>query len=201
MPKTLPLDAEVKGVGKARLDIPLDHFPIIFSMPVYTEPVATANASASGKACCGMAIAMLRYDLGLLYREHKVTSCATASWDNLMFCRMLAKIAHAFAVAELGLKGFTPAHLELINDGEPLSASMIGCNEEHPAPHSGSDTLHMLELGYQRIAKETFVVARITLFPRHGGPTYTVYVGASLESPMARLRRVFSSRIALMLCR
>jgi hypothetical protein len=62
-------------------------------------------------------------------------------------------------------------------------------------------TLHYLALGYQKIKGETYLVAHVRLFAGYGGPTYAVIVGQSLESPMARFKRVFSSRISRMLAR
>jgi hypothetical protein len=57
--------------------------------------------------------------------------------------------------------------------------------------------LHAVALGYRKIKKTTYVVARIQLFASHNGPTYEVVVGPSLESSMARFRRVFSSKMVL----
>jgi hypothetical protein len=190
-PDTLPLDATVKGVGEKRLRIPIDDYPIVFTMPIYPPPIAVANAQHSGKPVVGTVVAMLRYDQALLYKKYNITGCATASWDNLMFCRMLAKIGHAFATAELGLSAFESAHLELIAKGVPDSCSMIGCVSDWDRTKRTLRALHELELGYQRFKGETYVVVRITLFAVRGAPTYVVVVGRSLESRATRLRRSF----------
>ena len=39
---------------------------------------------------------------------------ATPPIDTAAFCQLLAKIAHGFAVLELGMKGFTPLLPEII---------------------------------------------------------------------------------------
>jgi hypothetical protein len=57
--------------------------------------------------------------------------------------------------------------------------------------------LHELGLGYQRANGNDYVVAKIRLFADHGGPTYFVVAGESLEAPIGKFKRVFSNMISL----
>lgn len=64
------------------------------------------------------------------------------------------------------------------------------------AHYRKSVALHEIALGYQKIESKNYVVARIRLFAKFGGPIYLVIVGESLESSIARFIRVFVSKIS-----
>jgi hypothetical protein len=106
-PKTLPLDAQMDD-NKQRIEVPIDDYPVVFSMLNYGPPSFVTNSNKSGRTIDGVRMTVLKNDPKMLYKKYKITSFATASWDNHMLCRMLAKIGHSFAVAELGLDGFRP---------------------------------------------------------------------------------------------
>lgn len=198
-PKSLPLDATVNGV-QTRIDMPVEDYPVVFMMVQFTPPDVSTENTAAGKAANGAVAAVLRYDEKTLSRKYGVTGFASAIWDNQMFCRMLAKIGHAFAVAELGSSGrmFSPKLLDLIVHGKINAMNLIGGPPvwEVLPP---SQALHEVSLGYQKLGMRTYLVARVRLFARHGGPPYYVVVGESLESPIARLRRVVSNKISSVL--
>lgn len=90
------------------------------------------------------------------------------------FC-MLAKIAHTFAIAELGIGTFTPVLLPIICDSDTSnSAQYIGGLEKvEPA----TNRLHELSLHYSRLG---LVVVRIRLLAALETPTYLVVVGRQL---------------------
>ncbi|MGO4683868.1 hypothetical protein [Hyphomicrobium sp. 2TAF46] len=193
-PNKLPLETTVDG-RPTIVQVDIDDYPIVFSMPNYTPSSFTAENDGPGRAFEGMSVAILRHDQALLLKKYNVSNFATAYWDNQMLCRMLAKIGHAFAAAELGSAKFRPILLDLICRGDTKSMSLIGGEPVQTiAPKSSS--LHEIELGYQRSNGKTYVVSRIRLFARYGGPRYYVVVGESLETPIARARRVFSSKIS-----
>jgi hypothetical protein len=194
-PKTLPIEATIYGESK-KIELPVEDYPIVFMMVAYGLPTIDSRGGIPGTL--GVTLIRIKYDEKELFRKYRIGAFATPSWDNHMLCRMLAKIGHSFAAAELTLKSFTPLLTELIRKGDLPSMRFVGCDPERPV-RSLPEALHALELGYQRIGGKTYVVARIRLFANYDSPTYLVIVGESLESPMARAKRVFSNRISRML--
>jgi hypothetical protein len=196
-PKTLPIEATVYGQDK-KLELPVEDYPIIFMMMTYGPPNVDGPGGTPG--AFRVTVVRIKHDEKELFRKYRIGAFATPYWDNHMLCRMLAKIGHSFAAAELTLKNFSPLLTDLIRKGDMPSMRFIGCDAERPIRPS-PDALHVLELGYQRFSNKTYVVARIRLFANYDSPTYLVIVGESLESPIARAKRVFSSRISRMLAR
>ncbi len=189
-PTLLPISAKVDGIDRV-IQIPTEDYPIIFNMLVYPPPdVANVNTE-QGRMVVGMKVAQLKFDQKELYRKHKISSFSSAIWDNQMLTRMLAKIGHSFAVAELGSDNFNPRLLNLIRDGDISAMTLVGGDDMLNDKVRSSAALHELGLGYQRIGGTVHVVARIRLFASSGGPFYSVVVGESLEAPVARLARIF----------
>jgi hypothetical protein len=93
------------------------------------------------------------------------------------FSRVLAKMAHSFAVAELGLDGFCPILLDLIHGRNvEVAPELVGCEIEIPPAASGR--LH--EIGF--VSHPEYVVVRIRLFASSavdakGTPVYLVVAG------------------------
>lgn len=109
----------------------------------------------------------LRERLGLKSLTGPVS---TIPFTNLL--RALAKIAHAYATAELGLGGFRPSLLSLILDGPAGAWYYVG---EHNPP--AMQARSALNLRFTSIGAEKWAVVDISLhfFPRM--PMYQVFVG------------------------
>jgi hypothetical protein len=66
-------------------------------------------------------------------------------YDLITFARMLAKIAHSFAVAELGQENFSPLLLDIILDRDCSHiGSLIGQSETHSPKTSDAPSLHQI---------------------------------------------------------
>lgn len=87
------------------------------------------------------------------------------------FCRLLCKIAHAYAVAQLGLDTFKP-FLNNIILGTATDYSLYVGNTVLVAEQM-MDKLHTLSLG----EKDGLIIANVRLYARYGAPTYSVVVG------------------------
>lgn len=102
----------------------------------------------------------------------------TRGIDALDCYRQIAKIAHAFAVAELGLGGVASLLLNLIHGQEPMLAGYsVGSD---PTIEPPSDKLH--EIGFHPVEAaadgQKFVGVRLRLFAfMKGSPTHYVLVG------------------------
>lgn len=99
----------------------------------------------------------------------------TATVNAEPFCLTLAKIAHAFAVAELGLGVFEPFLRDMIRSRDLSNrAEFIGGGSgDEPA----SDQLHELILDDKAGTDQSIVSVRIRLLGLLGTPTYHVAVG------------------------
>jgi hypothetical protein len=93
--------------------------------------------------------------------------------DVSAFCRLLAKIAHAFAVAKIGLANFAPALKPIIIQNN-LSHCMhyIGSANRDESPEEKLHKLNILEFNN---INAIFVIVR--LLCKLGTPTYIVAVG------------------------
>lgn len=88
------------------------------------------------------------------------------------FCQMLGKIAHSFAVGELGYNNFEPYLLRSIIKNDLTDCdSFIGSLEKDEPP---SEQLHEISLGN---SSSGHIVVRIRLLAKLGSPTYFVVVG------------------------
>jgi len=90
------------------------------------------------------------------------------------YCRMLAKIAHSYAVAELGYKSFEPILARFIR-GQPLENAWhwIGSDTALPPaePH-----LHDIQWCVPTIDDTIYVMVSLRLFSFVGSPRYHIIV-------------------------
>jgi hypothetical protein len=192
VPTTLPLTIQIDGKDVVR-EIPVEDYPVVFMMLICSAPPIFENQQATLPPITGTTVVMFNHDEKKLRKQYGITSFSTVRWDTVMFCSMLAKIGHSFAVAELGLAAFKPLLLDLIVNQDQNSIRLIG-GEPNLRPASGA--LHEIGLGYKRSHGKDYVIATIRLFAAQGGPTYQVVAGESLESPVAKFKRVFLKRIS-----
>ena len=105
-------------------------------------------------------------------------------FDMSKFARMLGKIAHALAAAEIGVEHFDAALPDLILGRAPeLCSFLVGAWME---PEQGSQNvpLHQVSLKMEPWGKRWLVSARIRLFANQpNAPAYKVIVGELIDSP------------------
>jgi hypothetical protein len=95
------------------------------------------------------------------------------------FCRMLAKIAHSYAAANLRGEQFDPL-LDKYIQGESLDRlQLIDCSG---APTTSKTTLHRISMSKEVIHGEIYVVVAVQLFACLGTPTHLVVVGKLIRS-------------------
>jgi len=103
----------------------------------------------------------------------------TATADAEPFFRMLAKIAHAFTVAELGSVAFTPFLASLITGGSADEAVQYVGGIERTAGPSGA--LHQAWIA-DYPPDPSLITVRIRVLARLGTPTYVVAVGRRMAA-------------------
>ena len=91
------------------------------------------------------------------------------------FGRMLAKIGHSYAVAELGLGGFNPLLNHIVQGHRPFFLRhYIG--SQIATTRQGKD-LHELEFDKSGLDRGLFVIVRVRLFATYNTPAHLVVVG------------------------
>lgn len=101
------------------------------------------------------------------------------SFDTVEFSQMLAKIAHCYAVAAVGME-FQPMLEGFIRRKFPIAGvfaelfDLVGGDETYYAP--GVD-LHMLGHDVYGVDGRRYLVVTVRLFASLGGPVYRVVVG------------------------
>jgi len=94
------------------------------------------------------------------------------------FGRFLAKIAHSFAAATLGVGSFIPTLTKAIRGEEPMNLSYyVGCAMAGLVPVEPTQHLHSLECGRATLNGKEMVIVRVRLFAVDGFPAYDVIVG------------------------
>lgn len=94
-----------------------------------------------------------------------------------MFCRFLAKISHAFAVAELGFYKYTPMILPLIFGISPTAPFFVGT--ESAFRDQDHNKLHDISVVRNSKNYEENIVVNVRLFSCFGMPNYEIVVGVS----------------------
>lgn len=98
------------------------------------------------------------------------------------FARMIAKMAHAFAVAELGIQAFEPYLCEFIREGRGFAASLVGgLGSRPPSRAQDANGCHELDLRVVRNHGRHLLLARIQLFAHLGMPIHQAVVGEVAE--------------------
>lgn len=146
--------------------IPLSEHPVLLVMFLYDPPGALLSQPMTDSSMIAGKVSIRALNPDAI--KGKMTT--DIGLDAGTFARMLAKIGHAYAVSQLGLDGFVPSLLRIIDGSSLASVShFVGGGIE-----SGEgEELH--EISLDTIGEH--VVVRIRLFASLGMPTYFVVVG------------------------
>jgi len=159
-----------------------DH-PTILVLPILIAPRNLVNAEPGSPCLHSLYLCNLNVSDSTLERL-RLQNINTPNVDMFLFCQLLAKIAHAYASAELGPGSFASLHKSLIekrlakNEASNECFDFIGGNIQNEGP---SRQLHELGLGYIRKDSTTYVGVRIRLFAKFNSPSYYVLAGAILR--------------------
>jgi hypothetical protein len=171
----------VENVGKR---VPITDHPKMLVMPVFLQPPGILIGQTPNTR------------LNLVYRvferrNRTLTPTEQGTkvflhFENAAFVRMLAKIAHGFAVGELGLDGFDPDLPDLVlGRNLALASYLIGLSNEQQPVTSGLLS-HQIGWGIFPWANRLLIGVRMCLFAVHGTPAYTVIVGVASQRTIQR---------------
>lgn len=103
------------------------------------------------------------------------------NWSGMMevfpFARMLAKIAHSYAIASLGLGGFNPILGRLLRNPNRHSEMIMHYIGGIAARPPETEALHLLRTGIIQVAGHELVGVSVQLFAKFNAPVYVVVVG------------------------
>ncbi len=171
-----------------RVKVPVGEFPGLFVHLAYPLPGILLGAAIEDRLLTGgiHAIELMPgfgerlNDVREKYRANKVSIVGVDKsnrTDKEDTGRMLAKIAHAYAVAELGPDAFTPALVNIILGRRPFNLPhYVGSQAQ--TTDEASD-LHEIGIDTTGLDGGRYVVVRVRLFASFKGPAHYVVVGDS----------------------
>ena len=111
-------------------------------------------------------------------RKHSLPVIGYNPFNLFIFSRMLAKMAHSYAVAKEGLGSFTPLLQELILHGSRTPSYLVGGTHDLPPKENA---VHRIGTGIATSSSQSgireYLVVNIRLFCFLGTPQYEVVVG------------------------
>jgi hypothetical protein len=180
LPKEFPAIMNYADGREEQVMVPADIFPSTLVLPRFDLPDLLSGRKPDGNF-------RFRYTTwmreSVAFDEFKrsrgaISAEVAVSIKPQQFSRVLAKIAHSFAVAERGLGSFKPLLLDLIHGRVVANApELVGGDPVTPPPAVG--VMHQLSF----IPHDKFVVVRIRLFAsssiksEHPTPVYLVVAG------------------------
>jgi hypothetical protein len=160
--------------------IPLADHPSALIMPVMPPPTVYAGIHETEDLPPAVRISITPMGTDILERAKKLGKEVnlTRGLSALTFYRLIAKIAHSFAVAELG-RTFAPYLINLIEAKSPMFASHLigGGLGDDPPP---SEQLHEIEFVPPLAGpkNDELLRVRIRLFASLGCPNHYAIVGS-----------------------
>lgn len=106
------------------------------------------------------------------------------------YAGMLAKIAHSYAIGELGLGGFVPLLWERGSLEDKFSRHLLLGGIDPELADLPSDTRHPLSLRLEEHSGTEFWIVYLRLFADLGWPAYRCIVGPKLGQPQTICRRM-----------
>ena len=132
----------------------------------------------------------LRANFKGVREKYGITDIAHVSLDMYAQCRFLAKIAHGYAVRELGLDGFIPFLPNyILGDYDLWCFCYVGgtyAGKKARKLEQKGEELHEISIEEPSASTWPFVMVRLRLFSCYGAPTFRIIAGYRLN-PMPTL--------------
>jgi hypothetical protein len=191
MPKAIPLSISFDQSPKPR-DVALADHPNVLLLPRLHHGPSMLSGTPQKPFPPAVALVSLDDDVdAAMQRPSGKLNLMRHMFNFDAYWRMIAKIAHGFAVADMdmGADAFIPKLPDLILGKDlGLASELIGdWREETPFKHEDGGPLHILAWGFRPWNDLLLVIVYIQLFCAHAPtPTYSVVVGSATEAAIAR---------------
>jgi hypothetical protein len=190
-PKTLPLKVKITpDADWTFIDVDQEVYPFLVLFPVLPLPSEVSGKVIEGERGAVVKTLWIRGasfrdgimpHLNALAAELKVAEIEPRGrFIAPEFFRLMAKIAHAFAMAELGKSAFSPFLRPMICEADTSNSRQYIGGFEHTEPATGE--LHELSIWSHRRGEADIVVVRIRLLASLETPTYHVAVGHTIDA-------------------
>lgn len=174
----------------SKVKVPIDEFPALLMSLVFPFPGILLGQKPEDKALAGGVYSAELLE-GFGEKLNRIKAKYRANSIGIMgieprgrgeeddYGRMLAKISHSYAAAELGCGNFHPFLVHVIRGIRPYYLPyFIGSDLIRNKPPS--DDLHDISLDDSIPAAEAFVVVKLRLFANRNTPTHFIVVGRKL---------------------
>jgi hypothetical protein len=176
-PTTLPVRLLINGEWRTQ-QVPIADYPLVLFAPILPLPrILDGPDRPQG----GGPLRHFHKDMSSgekrleLLQRYGATHIASQSQSRIdKFGRMLAKIAHSYAVASYGLGNFRPLLINTIRGTEHDPTQLVGGSTYKPRP---VNKLHVLKIGWNRHAGKDLLIVRLNLFANLGLPVYFCVAG------------------------
>jgi hypothetical protein len=172
-------------------DIPVENYPVYYQAYKFPTPGLVASRINSEEiefaTWCKLDTSKTS---NAILADREGFSLGPCNPDS--FCKMLAKIAHAYTVAELGNDRFLPFLSGYCRGVNFDRLQFIGCV---PGNDATEDSLHTIDLSTIQNGHMQFLVSDIRLFAFMNTPTYRVIVGSVEHSQYLAQNRIGSFEI------
>lgn len=185
--KQLPLFVQVPGGEDQRVMVDVEDHPAWLYFPIFAEPAILSllrGTSPPADALQGSWVKDFNFKREVLAGKYGITgSYAPPAIYLPRFARMIAKIGHAYAVAEAGLGALKWCLPEILRDPNMQADDVMpffGTAPRQDEPTS-PDILHTLRAKHTFVGEMCVNFVEVRLFACHGAPTYWVVVGTRLD--------------------
>jgi hypothetical protein len=171
---TLPLTVVHTDSRVEIRDVALDDHLAMFSVPVWDPPRILTGQAATHT--CGQWTYISNPKAVQQFPEG--TRVGVIEFNERPYARMLAKAAHAFAVAEHGLDFFEPLLTDFILGKTDIDSHyFVGCFPQINLPPPEEEPLHRMSFETADTGGQRYLVAKMRLFAKLGAPQHHVVVG------------------------
>jgi HNH endonuclease len=176
-PQTLRFEFLDKN-GAPTVDVPTKEFPEYLAVPYFSPPAVLQFGWDSKETDSGIKVSISPKDI---HKHRAVLEGREIEFQNVdrkAFCRLLAKIAHSYAYAEIGYNRFAtyrPVLPRLILADDPKWWLVVGGNG--PQAPAQNDALHTIGRSTVRRENVEYFVVDLRLFAFMGTPQYQIVVG------------------------
>lgn len=187
--RTLNVDDAGDGGLRERdvldVSLPLDDFPLIYVACKYWPPGLLEGRPAQEELMwVGWSACDDDHLKSLTDEQRNAIRLTNKPFHARHLSRLLAKIAHGYATAELGLRAFRPYLPDYIRGTSwEFESQCIGGEQDVPP---ATEALHEIACGVVSVDGKNLVVVTLRLFAFIGAPLYRIVVG-ELECTLDQL--------------
>ncbi|CUH43447.1 hypothetical protein RUM4293_02342 [Ruegeria atlantica] len=182
--KALPLFVDtVAGVQKVLVNT--EDYPTVLHLPYLPDPPIVSEIGNLGPTEYPPRpfTKFLNYNKEILNKKYGLSNWNHVSLDNRLLCRLVAKIAHGWCIANKKVTEYTPILDNMIIDPNLESRELLSFVGGTPPEPKTPKELHQIRAKIFPVEGIDFIVVNVRLFAFLGTPTYSVVSGIMGDIP------------------